>query len=173
MRRILTTILLLTFCSALGATQTGSAQQPAAVPSSQPTRSIDRYTPASLLEEAKPLAARAAAGKGAAAETLQKYGVDYTMLSVRDRDGKGELHEHDADIFVILDGTATLLTGGELRDPTSLSPGELTGTAVLNGTTTQLAKGDIVHIPANTPHQLLIPKGSRLTYFVIKVRERE
>jgi quercetin dioxygenase-like cupin family protein len=32
-----------------------------------------------------------------------------------------------------------------------------------------LKLGDIVHIPANTPHQLLVKKN--FTYFVIKVKQ--
>jgi quercetin dioxygenase-like cupin family protein len=32
-----------------------------------------------------------------------------------------------------------------------------------------LSTGDIVHIPAGTPHQLLLDKGKPFTYFVVKV----
>jgi mannose-6-phosphate isomerase-like protein (cupin superfamily) len=134
---------------------------------------VDHYTPESLIERAKPLKEKAATGNGSAAETLQKYGVDFTMLSVRSQDGAGELHEKFADTFVIIDGSATLVSGGELANPTPLSPGEMHGTSVVHGNSMSLAKGDVVHISANTPHQLLIPKGSTLTYFVIKVREKD
>jgi len=132
---------------------------------------VDHYTPEQLMERAKALQAKAA--NGAASETLQKYGVDYTMLSFRSQDGGAELHEKFADIFVVVDGSATLLSGGELANPTSSAPGEMHGSGVLHAVTTQLSKGDVVHIPPNTPHQLLIPKGATLTYFVIKVKERD
>ena len=36
---------------------------------------------------------------------------------------------------------------------------------------TKLAAGDAVHIPANTPHQLLVENGKQFTYFVIKVQK--
>jgi mannose-6-phosphate isomerase-like protein (cupin superfamily) len=134
---------------------------------------VDHYTPESLLKQAKPLIEKASASNGSASETLEKYGVDFTMLSFRSKDGGAELHEKYADIFVIVDGSATLLSGGELENPTTPSPGEVHGTAILHPATTMLAKGDVVHIPANTPHQLLIPKGGSLTYFVVKVKERE
>jgi mannose-6-phosphate isomerase-like protein (cupin superfamily) len=133
----------------------------------------DHYTPDSLVEQAKPLLEKAANGNGAASETLQKYGVDFTMLSVRSKDGGPELHEKFADIFIVVDGSATLLSGGELANPTTIGPGEMHGSAILHSTTTSLAKGDIVHIPANTPHQLLIPKGGTFTYFVVKVKEKD
>ena len=134
---------------------------------------VDHYTPESLHEQAKPLIEKATAANGAAAETLQKYGVDYTMLSVRSQSGSPELHTNFADIFIVIDGSATLLSGGELDHPTTSSPGEMHGTAILHSSTTNLAKGDVVHIPPNTPHQLVLPKGGTLTYFVIKVKERE
>ena len=133
----------------------------------------DHYTPQSLMEQAKPLLEKAASSTGAAGETLQKYGVDFTMLSVRTKDGAVELHEKLADIFVIVDGSATLLSGGELENPSTIGPGEMHGTAILHATSTNLAKGDILHIPANTPHQLLIPKNATLTYFVVKVKEKD
>jgi mannose-6-phosphate isomerase-like protein (cupin superfamily) len=133
----------------------------------------DHYTPESLLKQSEPLKAKAAASNGSASETLEKYGVDYTMLSFRSQDGGAELHEKFADIFVVIEGGATLLTGGELVSPTSSAPGEMRGSSILHGISTTLAKGDVVHIPPNTPHQLLVPKGTTLTYFVIKVKEKE
>jgi mannose-6-phosphate isomerase-like protein (cupin superfamily) len=133
----------------------------------------DHYTPDSLVEQAKPLQEKAASGNGAASETLQKYGVDFTMLSFRSKDGSPELHEKFADIFIVVDGSATLVSGGELANPTTISSGEMHGSAILHATTTSLAKGDIVHIRANTPHQLLIPKGGTFTYFVVKVKEKD
>jgi mannose-6-phosphate isomerase-like protein (cupin superfamily) len=133
----------------------------------------DHYTPEALQELAKPLQEKAASAAGSASETLQKYGVDYTMLSFRSKDGVAELHEKFADIFVVIDGSATLLSGGELANPTPAGAGDTHGTSILHATTTTLSKGDIVHIPANTPHQLLIPKNGTLTYFVVKVKERD
>ena len=46
------------------------------------------------------------------------------------------------------------------------------GKSVLNGVETNLNQGDIVHIPATLPHQLLLPKGGTFLYFVIKVKEK-
>jgi mannose-6-phosphate isomerase-like protein (cupin superfamily) len=138
-----------------------------------PAQQADHYTPGSLMEQAKPLRDQAIASTGAASETLQKYGVEYTMLSFRSKDGVAELHEKYADIFIVVDGSATLLTGGELTNPTSVGNGDLHGAGILHATKTSLAKGDIVHIPANTPHQLLIPNNGTFTYFVVKVKERD
>ena len=154
------TVILISLCGSFILMQTGAQQ-------------VDHYTPDSLREQAKPLIEKAIATNGAAAETLQKYGVDFTMLSVRSQSGSPELHEKFADIFVVVDGSATLISGGELDHPTTSSPGEMHGNAILHSVTTNLAKGDVVHIPPNTPHQLILPKGGTLIYFVIKVKEKE
>jgi mannose-6-phosphate isomerase-like protein (cupin superfamily) len=135
---------------------------------------VDKYSADSLGEQLKPLVTKAAAGNGSASETLQKYGVDYTMLAFRSKSGGGEVHEKFADIFIVMEGKATLLSGGELENPATSSPGELHGNSVLHpAQTTTLEKGDIVHIPANTPHQMLLPKDGTITYFVVKVKEKD
>jgi len=135
---------------------------------------VDHYSPDGLREQGKALVAKAAAGSGAASEALQKYGVDFTQLAFRNKSGSGEVHEKFADIFIVIEGKATLLSGGELENAASSVPGEWHGTSILHpAQTTVLEKGDIVHISANTPHQMLLPKDGTITYFVVKVKEKD
>jgi hypothetical protein len=46
------------------------------------------------------------------------------------------------------------------------------GTEVTGGERHRVSAGDIVHIPANTPHQMLVDAGHHVTYFVVKVESR-
>ena len=135
------------------------------------TMKPDHWTPAQLLERAKHLQQLAASGDGSASETLEKYPHHYTMLAFRNRNGGGEVHQNFADLFYILDGHATLITGGEVVDPKTNAPGETLGTAVNNGSRQELKAGDVVHIPAGMPHQMLVAEGDTVTYFVVKVEE--
>jgi len=139
-------------------------------PASPASPAIEHYSQADLLGMEKKLEQKKDA-TGAASETLQKYPIDYTMLSFRSQDGKAELHEKVADFFVVLEGTATLVTGGKIINGAPSAPGEVRGDSVQDGMQTQLKKGDIAHIPANTPHQLLVPKGGTFQYFIVKVQE--
>ncbi len=104
-----------------------------------------------------------------AAQDLVRYGNHYTMLAWREATGSAEVHEHEADIFVIESGAATIVTGGKMVNGHVEKAGEIRGSSIEGGERHQLAAGDIVHIPAGTPHQLLIAKGKPFTYFVIKV----
>ena len=100
---------------------------------------------------------------------LGKFGNHFTMLTHREGSGDAELHEHQADLFVVQSGEATLVVGGEMVGAKNSGPGEVKGTSIRNGVKRKLAAGDIVHIPARVPHQLLIESGKELTYFVLKV----
>jgi uncharacterized RmlC-like cupin family protein len=73
--------------------------------------------------------------------------------------------------MIVTQGSATLITGGTLVDPLTGSDGESKGTSILNGVTQTIAVGDIVHVPAGTPHQLLIAKGVLFSAFVVKIHE--
>lgn len=131
----------------------------------------DHWSTAELLERAKHLQGLASKGEGSASETLEKYPHHYTMLAFRSSSGGGELHQHFADIFYILDGHATVLTGGQLIAPKTTGPGEIRGKSVEGGVLQVLRAGDVVHIPAGMPHQMLLNEGDSITYFVIKVEE--
>lgn len=137
------------------------------------TMKLDHWTPAQLLEQAQQLRQKAAAGDGSASETLEKYPHHYTMLAFRSKNGGGELHENYADLFYILDGKATVVTGGALVDRHASAPGEVRGSSVDGGSRQDVKTGDVVHIPAGVTHQMLVPDGSSVTYFVVKVQEKE
>ena len=133
----------------------------------------DHWSPAQLLERAQHLRQLAAQGEGSASETLEKYPHHYTMLAFRNRNGGAEVHQNYADLFYILDGHASVLTGGELVEPKTTAPGEIRGVSVKDGSRQELQAGDVVHIPAGTPHQMLVPDGQTVTYFVVKVQESQ
>jgi mannose-6-phosphate isomerase-like protein (cupin superfamily) len=135
------------------------------------TMKLDHWSKAQLLDRAKHLQEQAAKGDGSASETLEKYPHHYTMLAFRQKSGGGELHQNFAYMFVILDGHATIATGGKILDDKSTGPGEIRGKSVEGGSRQEVTAGDIVHIPAGTPHQTILDDGQTVTYFVIKVEE--
>jgi mannose-6-phosphate isomerase-like protein (cupin superfamily) len=135
------------------------------------TMQSDHWSKAQLLERAKHLQEQAAKGDGSASETLEKYPHHYTMLAFRQKSGGGELHQNFADMFVILDGHATVVTGGSVVDQKTVSEGEIRGKSVEGGTRQEVRAGDVVHIPAGMPHQTLVADGDTVTYFVVKAEQ--
>jgi len=136
------------------------------------TLTVDRLTQSQLIEKAQELNAKAQGPEGAASNKLNDYPNHFTMISLRRKNGGAEVHESYADLFFVVQGSARLLTGGTVQDGKTVSPGEIRGKSVLNGVETTLNQGDIVHIPATVPHQLLLPEGGTFLYFVIKVKEK-
>ena len=105
------------------------------------------------------------------AETVPLEEAHGRVLAFRNKSGKAELHEKFADFYVVVGGEATLVSGGHIVNSATTAPGEVRGDSVQGGTETKLKKGDIVHIPANIPHQLVLPKGATFQYFIVKVQE--
>lgn len=109
---------------------------------------------------------------GSAGPIIANYGKLSLMLSVRTANGVGELHQNQDDIMIVKKGTATLVTGGTLVDPKTVSDGELRGTSVKGGVSKPLGPGDVVIVPAGVPHQLLVPKGTAYESLIAKVKEK-
>jgi glc operon protein GlcG len=89
--------------------------------------------------------------------------------SRRDKPGLAEIHTLDTDIIYVLEGTATIVTGGTAVDAKEIASGEIRGSRIEGGTMRQLAKGQVIIVPNNTPHWFKDVNGEFL-YYTIKVR---
>jgi glc operon protein GlcG len=89
--------------------------------------------------------------------------------SHRDAAGMAEVHELDADIIYVLDGSATFVTGGTAENLKPTAPNELRGSGIRGGETRRLVKGDVLIVPKGTPHWFQ-QVTSPFNYYVVKVR---
>ena len=105
-----------------------------------------------------------------ATKQLSSFSNDYFLLVHREGDGLVELHETEADVFVVESGTATLVVGGTHVNGETTAPHEKRGGTIEGGVRQTLAAGDLVRIPARVPHQLLVEKGQVFNYFVVKIK---
>jgi mannose-6-phosphate isomerase-like protein (cupin superfamily) len=108
---------------------------------------------------------------GSSGTTLGDYGSHRIQLSVRNASGSAEVHAHFDDVFVVQQGHATLTTGGIVIDPKTSPDGETKGSGISDGRRQELSAGDVVNIPAGTPHQLKIEPGTAFSTIVVKIRE--
>jgi mannose-6-phosphate isomerase-like protein (cupin superfamily) len=148
------------------------------VPMPQPSSkdalgSADHWTPAILLERGRYLREMARASSGEAGETLREYPQHRIMLSFRSRNGEVEIHEKWADVFLVLSGSATLVTGGTVQGGRLIAPGETRGDSIESGIPQELRQGDVVHVPAGTPHQFLVSSDKTITSMVFKIQESQ
>ena len=110
---------------------------------------------------------RAAFDKGA---VLFNQGESYMVhASRREKPGMAEIHTKDADIVYVLDGTATLVTGGTAIDAKTTEPDELRGSSISGGESHALKKGDVIIVPAGVPHWFKEVSNPFL-YYVVKAR---
>jgi len=52
----------------------------------------------------------------------------------------------------VIDGSATMVTGGKLANETRTNAENLSGTGIEGGESRAIAKGDFIVVPENTPH---------------------
>jgi mannose-6-phosphate isomerase-like protein (cupin superfamily) len=88
--------------------------------------------------------------------------------SHRTEAGHVEVHEKETDVFYVVDGDATFITGGKMIGGKLTKPGQWLGTDIQGGTVHHLTKGDVITIPAGVPHWYKEVPHS-VTYFVVKV----
>ncbi len=108
---------------------------------------------------------------GAASDVLKQYPGHAVHLLVRTRHGGAEQHARFADLFIVLQGTPTLATGGTIAKAQTVAPGEVRGDAVENGKLQPLRPGDVAHVPAGLPHQMLVPGDRPVTCLVLKIEQ--
>lgn len=99
---------------------------------------------------------------------LTENGAYKVHASRRTEAGMAEVHVKDTDIIYMLEGTATLVTGGNVVEAKTTAQDEIRGKAISGGETRKITKGDVIIVPAGTPHWFKEVQGPVL-YYVVKV----
>ncbi len=104
-----------------------------------------------------------------ASQPLGAFGNHTMQISHREGNGPYEVHQSQADLIIVQTGAATLLVGGSIVGGKTTAPNEVRGSSIRGGERRELLPGDVVHIAANTPHQLQVDTGKQFTYTVMKI----
>ena len=93
--------------------------------------------------------------------------------------GGSAAHDKVSEVYYILEGAGTLVTGGTLTEPnrreggaavvTGINGPGVSGTRIQGGVSRRIAKGDVVIIPAGAPHWWSEVEAPSITYIVIRV----
>ena len=83
-----------------------------------------------------------------------------------------EVHAKTNHVFIIVDGEADFVTGGKMIEPKEISPGQIRGSGIEGGTVHRLTKGDVITIPAGTPHQWKdTSKTGSVGYYAVNIEQ--
>ncbi len=104
-------------------------------------------------------------------ETIGNHEGHSMYLVLRGKTGESEIHLTESDYYVGVRGTATFLIGGELTDAENRPRKQIRGKGLTGGTSHTIGPGDVVHVPVNTPHHLVITPGEPYMYLLVKVDE--
>jgi len=82
--------------------------------------------------------------------------------------GKVEVHDKETDVIYVIDGQANFVTGGKMIGGQVTKPGQWMGTEIQGGEAHHMTKGDVIVVPAGTPHWFKEVPGT-ISYYVVKV----
>ena len=89
------------------------------------------------------------------------------VLAQRRSAGEVEVHEKTNHVFIIVEGEATFVTGGTLVGAKQTAPDQTRAESVQGGETHHLTKGDVITIPAKTPHWFKDVPTKTIAYYAI------
>jgi len=91
------------------------------------------------------------------------------VLAQRREAGLVEYHDHTNHVFVMVEGEATLVVGGTMVDPKRTAPDQMRAPSLEGGTTYHLSKGDVITIPAKTPHWFKEVPTKTVAYYAVNI----
>jgi mannose-6-phosphate isomerase-like protein (cupin superfamily) len=80
---------------------------------------------------------------------LPPYNVS---LEYRSAVANAAVHDREAELFYVVDGSAMLVTGGKLKDEKRTNAENSNGSGIEGGVSRHVAKGDFVMVPEGSPH---------------------
>src|SRR5215813_8564115 len=89
------------------------------------------------------------------------------VLAQRRTAGEVEVHENTNHVFIIVEGEATFVTGGTMVGAKNTAPGQTRAASVQGGEAHHLTKGDVITIPAKTPHWFKEVPTQTIAYYAI------
>ena len=106
--------------------------------------------------------------------TMAKGGAivsDPGLIVLAQRRGAGEVeyHDHTNHVFIMVEGEATMVVGGTMVGARRTSPDQMRATAIQGGETHHLTRGDVITIPAKTPHWWKDVPTKTVAYYAVNI----
>jgi len=96
---------------------------------------------------------------------------DPGLVVLANRRGSGEVEYHDKTnhVFIMVEGEATMVVGGKMVDPRRTAPDQMRAPSVEGGVTYHLTKGDVITIPAKTPHWFKEVPTKTVAFYAVNI----
>jgi mannose-6-phosphate isomerase-like protein (cupin superfamily) len=91
-------------------------------------------------------------GQALLAQSMIQLAPYNVSLEYRSAVANAAVHETEAELFYVIDGSATLVTGGKLTNENRTNAANLSGKGIEGGTSRRVAKGDFIMVPEGVPH---------------------
>ncbi len=91
------------------------------------------------------------------------------QLEYRPGNAPAAVHTEDAELMVVLQGTGNIITGGTLVGGKQVNTYNMSGPSIADGQDHNVVKGDMILIPANTPHQVVPGGGAPIVLMTMHV----
>jgi mannose-6-phosphate isomerase-like protein (cupin superfamily) len=91
------------------------------------------------------------------------------VLAQRRGTGPAEYHDRTNHVFIMVEGEATMVVGGTMVEPKRTAPYQMRAPSIEGGTTYHLSKGDVITIPAKTPHWFKEISTKTVAYYAVNI----
>jgi len=91
------------------------------------------------------------------------------ILAQRRTSGPVEYHDRTNHVFIMVEGEATFIVGGTMVDPKRTAPDQMRAPSLEGGVTYHLVKGDVITIPAKTPHWFKDVPSKTVAYYAVNI----
>jgi len=91
------------------------------------------------------------------------------VLAQRRQAGEVEYHDRTNHVFVMVEGEATLVVGGTMVNAKRTARDQMRAPSLEGGTTYHMSKGDVITIPAKTPHWFKEVPTRTVAYYAVNI----
>ena len=116
--------------------------------------------PAITGSEVAAMIAKSPSDKNALGQRMLQLGTYNVNMEHRVMGQAAAVHEKEAELFYVIDGAGTIVTGGKLVEEKRTNDANLSGTSIQGGVSKRIGKGDWIMVPEGVPHQIPTVEGA-------------